>query len=193
MKHHVIYVPGIDDNIGYVQSAAVRLWRIYGVRGHFHIMPWRSEETWQTKFNRLLAQIDDLRGKGDTVSLVGASAGGSAALNAYVARRNKVSGVVLVCSKVKHPETVFQRIYAQSPALKDSLEQLQPSLAKLTAKDKAKIRSYYSPVDRTVSYADSAITDVEEVRLPSFKHSYAIAYAIFIRAHHLLTFLKQTT
>ncbi|HVV26137.1 MAG TPA: hypothetical protein VHC21_03865 [Candidatus Saccharimonadales bacterium] len=192
MKHHVIYVPGIGDNIWHVQSAAVTLWRFYGVRGHFHVMPWLGDEPYQPKFERLLAVIDALHSKGHKVSLVGASAGGSAVLNAYLARREKINAVVLICQKINHPEMVAPQTYAKNPAFRESLERLQDGLPQLTAADKAKIRAYYSPADRTVPHADSKLQGVQEIRLPRLKHGYAIVYAITVRAYSLTRFIKST-
>jgi alpha-beta hydrolase superfamily lysophospholipase len=193
-QHHVIYVPGMGDNIFHIQSMAVGLWRLHGVRGHFHEIPWRGQESFKPKFQRLLAKIDSLAAEDHEVSLVGASAGASAVLNAYLARTDKINRVVLICPKVNHPETVSRQTYAENPAFKESMEQLQPGLAKLTPQIRAeKLRIYYSPVDRTVAHADSSMTGVPERRLPRLKHSYAIVYAITIGAPALLRFLKSPT
>jgi pimeloyl-ACP methyl ester carboxylesterase len=192
VKHQIIYVPGIGDNVGHVQSAALKWWPLYGARGHFHAMPWLGQEPFQPKFERLLTLIDQLNEGGQRISLVGASAGGSAVLNAYLARQDKISGIVLICPKISRPGSVSQATYAQNPAFKESMEQFQGNLAKLTDSDKKRMRVYYSPVDRVVPHADSVIPGVEEICLPRLKHSYAIVFAITFKARHLITFLKQS-
>ena len=192
MRHYVIYVPGIGDNIWHIQSTAVHGWRLRGVRGHFYAMPWVSREPFDAKFARLLVRIDKLSQKG-TVSLVGASAGASAVMNAYLERRDKIHKIALICPKLHHPESVSAETYANNPGFRDSMERLQPRLAKLTAADRARMRIYYSPVDRTVRHADSSLEGVAEYRLPHFKHSYAIVYAITVGAGSMLRFLKQRT
>jgi hypothetical protein len=77
-QHHIIYVPGILDDIYRVQSSLVATWRIYGVVGHCHAMPWLGDETFEPKLQRLLDAIDELSAQGHHISLVGASAGASA-------------------------------------------------------------------------------------------------------------------
>lgn len=191
VKLHVIYIPGIGDNLWHVQGAAVSLWRFHGVKAEFHEFPWLGEEPFGPKFERLLNLIDRLEAEGHNVSLVGASAGASAVLNAYAARRNKIKSVALVCPKIKHPETVARKTYTKNPAFEESMERLQDNLPGLNAVDKAKMRIYYSPVDRTVPFADSSLEGVEEQRLPRLKHSYAIVYAITLGAPGLLRHLKQ--
>lgn len=191
-QHHVIYVPGIGDNIWHVQSLAVRIWRLYGVWEHFHAMPWFGQESFAPKFQRLLDEINGYVAQGHKVSLAGASAGASAVLNAYVAAPDKINGVVLICPKINGPETVSKKTYRNNPAFKESLELLQLNLPKLTAQDKAtKILSYISPADGSVSYAGSAIPGVPEKRLPAIKHGYAIMYALTFGAYGLIRFLKS--
>ncbi len=191
MKHHVIYVPGLGDDVLYAQSTAVKLWRLYGVRGHFHAMPWRGEEAYGPKFQRLLSEIDKYSQDGQ-VHLVGASAGASAILNALVERPDKIGGVVLICPKINNPETVSQKSYQENPAFKESLEQLQTNLKKLTASQKSRqILNYYSPGDGSISHEGSTIPGVPERRLPALRHGYAIVYAITFGAPGLMRFLKH--
>ncbi len=191
MKHHVIYVPGILDDKLLVQSTLVRLWRLHGVRGHCHPIPWAGEEEWAPKFQRLLDEIDEFAGKGHTVSLVGASAGASAVLNAYAERSDKVTGVVFICAKVNAPETVSARTYARNPAFKTSLSKLQDNLKKLKAIDRAKLLSLYSPGDKTVPYAATVIPGVQERKLPALNHGKAILYTLSFGAGHPIGFLKR--
>lgn len=189
---HIIYIPGIADNIYHVQGVLVRIWRLFGAHGHCHEMPWLGPESYEAKFQRLLGEIDKHDAQGHNVALVGASAGASAVLNAFVARPDKIKGIVLLCAKVNYPETVSQKTYAKNPAFKGSLEQLQPNLAKLTAHQKGHILSYYSPADGTVPYEATVIPDVQQKRLPPLRHPRAILYSITFGAPGFIRFLKQS-
>jgi pimeloyl-ACP methyl ester carboxylesterase len=191
-QHHIIYVPGILDNIYHIQSISVRTWRPYGVRGHCHVMPWLGKEDYEAKFQRLLDEINKYKEQGHKVSLVGASAGASAVLNAYVAQPDKINGVVLICPKINGPETVSKKTYRKNPAFKESLELLQTNLPSLTTHDKAtKILSYYSPADGSIPYPGSVIPGVLERRLPAIRHGYAIVYALTFGAYSFIRFLKR--
>lgn len=189
-QHHVIYVPGILDNIYHVQSLAVGTWRLYGVYGHCHEVPWAGSEAWEPKLQRLLAEIDRYTSRGHAVSLVGASAGASAVINAYVERSDKIHRLIYICAKINAPETVSDKTYAENPAFKASLESLQANLKKLASADKAKMLSLYSPVDKTVPHAATIIPGVVERRLPRLSYGKAIVYSLTLGAYELLRFLK---
>lgn len=191
-RHYAIYIPGILDDVYRIQSALVATWRLRGVRSHCHVIPWAGSEAWKPKFKRLLSEIDKYSAQGHRVSLVGASAGASAVLNAYLARRDKVSGVVYICAKINDPETVGAKTYAENPAFKTSLYRLQDNLPKLRAADKAKMLSLYSPADKTLSHAATVIPGVREKQLPRLKHGKAILYSLGPGAGTILEFLKHT-
>jgi pimeloyl-ACP methyl ester carboxylesterase len=188
---HIIYIPGILDNIYHIQSAAVRTWRLFGVHGQCHEIPWLGPESYELKFQRLLNEIDKHTAEGHDVALIGASAGASAVLNAYVARPDKIMGVILLCAKINYPETVSPKTYAKNPAFKESLEKLQTNLSKLTAFQKGRILSYYSPADGFVPYIATVIPGVQERKLPPLRHSRAILYGITFGAPGFTRFLKH--
>jgi pimeloyl-ACP methyl ester carboxylesterase len=190
-QHHVIFVPGILDDIYHAQSALTASWRLHGVHGHCHEIPWAGKEPWEPKFQRLLDQIDDLKAQGHLVSLAGASAGASAVLNAYVQRKDKITGVAYICAKINGPETVETKTYRENPAFKTALYELQPLLKKFTSSDKDRFHSFYSPTDTRVPYAATVIPGVEETRLPALRHGRAILYALGPGAPALLAPLKR--
>jgi len=190
VKHHVIYVPGILDDIYRAQSTALRFWWLWGVQAHLHAMPWAGQEAYRSKFERLLAEIDGHLEKGHVVSLIGASAGASAVLNAYDQRKDKINAVVYICGKINRPEAVSQRTYRANPAFQTALVQLQGVLQRLDSTDKSKLQSLYSAIDVSVPYADTRIPGVKERKLPSFRHGWAIIYAVTIGARGIVVYLK---
>lgn len=191
MKHHVIYIPGISDDVLRVQSGLIQVWRLFGVRPHLHALPWAGEQSFQPKLARLLAVIDALADSGKTVSLVGASAGASAVLHAYAARQSQIVSLAYICAKINSPEAVSDRTYRENPAFKEALYSLQPVIATFSGSDKSRMLSFYSKADITVSHADTVIEGVPERVLPALRHGWAILYAISFGAHGLLKFLKH--
>lgn len=191
MKHHVIYVPGLGDDILHVQSLLIQYWRLFGVSPHMHAMPWAGDEGFDPKLQRLIERIDALHARGRRVSLVGASAGASGVLHAYIKRKDTVSGLVYICGKINHPETVSQRTYNANPAFKESVGSLAGVLAALQRGDKPEMLSLYSRADTTVPYRDTVIQGVREVQLPPVRHGWAIIYALSLGAPKLLYFLKR--
>jgi pimeloyl-ACP methyl ester carboxylesterase len=191
-QHHVIYVPGILDDIYHIQSCAVKLWRLFGVYGHCHVMPWAGPEDYTAKIQRLQAEIDDYLTRGHRVSLVGASAGASAVLNIYAEHPHDIAGVALICPKINHPETIRQSLYAANPAFQTSLALLQTNLSlKLTVASKGRVATYHSPKDGVVPFEDSRIPGVTEHALPALRHGLAITYAITLGLPGMLGRLKH--
>jgi hypothetical protein len=190
-QHHVIYVPGILDDIYHAQSLAVKTWRIHGVHGHCHPIPWAGKEPWQPKLKKLLAEIDRYKAEGHEVSLIGASAGASAVINAYIERPESIKNVIYICAKINAPQTVGRKTYEENPAFKTSLELLQKNLKKLKPEDKKKMLSLYSPADQTVPYLATVIEGVEEQKLPSLRHGRAIMYCLTIGAGRMLRTIKK--
>ena len=191
MKRHIIYVPGILDDIYHAQSIFMWFWRLLGVAGHCHEMPWAGEKSYASKFDELLKLIDHHLEAGHIVSLMGASAGASAVLNAYDVRSDRINSVVLISGKINRPEAVSERTYNANPAFRTAMDSLQGVLKNLTPDDTAKMLSFYSPIDVSVPHKDSIIPGVAERKLPSLKHFYAIIYSLTIKAPAIAKYLKQ--
>jgi len=191
IPHHLIYVPGILDDIYHAQGALLAAWRLHGVRGHIHPMPWAGQEDYRPKVDRLLAEIDRYIARGHLVSLVGASAGASAILNAYVERADKITSLVYICGKINGPETVSDKTYRANPAFKTSAQLLQSNVARLTDKDTSKMLSLYSPGDHSVPHAATIIPGVPEQQLPALGHGKAIIYSLSIGAPTIINHTKQ--
>lgn len=189
-QHHVIFVPGLGDNI-WGQGFYVRLWRLHGVHGHLHEIPWKGQGAWEPKLQRLLHEIDTYAEQGYRVSLVGASAGASAVLNAYADRKDKITGVAYICAKINAPETVSEKTYAKNPAFKTSLYALQGVLKKLTPEDTAKFHSFYSPGDNYVPYKATTVQGVSESKIFPLRHGPAIIFSLALGARQILSPLKN--
>jgi pimeloyl-ACP methyl ester carboxylesterase len=191
VQHHVFYVPGILDDIYHAQGILVATWRLYGVHPHIHEMPWAGDGSYDSKFKKLLAAIDGQLERGHKVSLVGASAGASAVINAYADRTDKISGLVYVCGKINGAENVSDDTYSHNPAFKTSMQQLQTNLLNLANEDKNKMLSLYSQADRAVPHEATYIPGVEEKALPAIRHGKAIIYSLSLGAPIIISHLKR--
>lgn len=99
--HKVIIIPGLGDNVG-LTSWATKRWKRYSLESIVYPMEWNNaERQFQTKLNQLTALIDQYAAGGDKVSLVGCSAGASAALNAFFERQSAVNKAVSICGRLK--------------------------------------------------------------------------------------------
>lgn len=190
MKHHILYIPGLGDKHSYGQDIAINRWRRFGFTPHYFPLGWSYQEGFDTKLARVIIEIDSLTQHGDYVSLVGASAGASAVLNAY-ARHRGVTGVAYICGKINSPEAVSPEIFAHNPDFKESLDQLKGSLARLDAKEVGKILNIHPVRDQTVAIKDTKIAGTAEKVVPGWDHASGIFFGIISGAPAMAKFLHD--
>lgn len=188
---NAIYLPGLGDNQSYFQQLVVKLWRLRGIKGHYIELSWGDGEPFAPKLQEIIVSVDRLAAQDGPVALVSASAGASAAINAYVKRKNKICCVIFIAGKVKNAESISQATFDHNPAFKTSLALLPASLRDITNADKAKILSVRPMHDSTVPVADTKIDGVVERVLPTSGHVFSIAYAITVGFGGIARFIKQ--
>jgi pimeloyl-ACP methyl ester carboxylesterase len=191
MKHHVIYVPGLGDHRSRGQQMVVRWWRVFGVRSYCYVMNWGDKKPLRPKMEGLLRLVDELAQNGDKVSLIGTSAGASAVLIAYAQRPNKISGVVCICGKISHPETIHPLRYKFNPAFKESMSQLQDVLPKLDTQARARILSIHPLADESVPPVDTLLPGAQEKLVPTFGHAFSIGFTLVVKPRMMINFLKK--
>ncbi len=191
MSHVVIYIPGLGDGSVKARRFLVAGWRLYGVQPVVHRMNWADKEPFSIKFQRLLLRIDGLVKDGHTVSLVGESAGASAALNAYAARQNEIHRVVCLCGKLQHAETVHPYTNRRNPAFAQSMAMLPVSVKSLSKQRLGRVRSIRPWADHTVSPSDTFVAGAESYTIPTIGHRASIILGNTLFSNVVVGFLKR--
>jgi pimeloyl-ACP methyl ester carboxylesterase len=190
--HHVIYIPGLGKPNPRSQRWLVSTWRLWGVRAETFLIKWGDGEPFQPKLQRLLKRIDELHATGDSVSLVAASAGAGAAINAFAQRKDAISGVVCIAGKVNSPGTIGDSYRSSNPDFIESADQVQFSLDKLDFDaDRPRIMSRYAVFDPLIPKIHSEVAGGKNVILPSIGHSFTIATQLLFGAPVFIRFLKN--
>jgi hypothetical protein len=128
---------------------------------------------------------------GDKVSLVGVSAGASAALRTY-ANFQKINKVVLIVGKIHSPESIHQRTYDLNPDFKESVYRLDKVISRLKQQKLIKnILSMRSLRDRTVPRQDSFIEGANHRNIVAWSHSSAIFVSILFYFPAIARFIKS--
>jgi len=190
-KHAIIYIPGIGDHRVGPQKTIVRAWRLYGVQTYVQPIGWGSSEPFGPKLRQLLARIDELKSAGSLVSLVGVSAGASAALNAYARRQNSVHSVVCIGGKIQNAQNINPSYFKRNPSFKGSIDMLPGSLNNLDKGDRARILSIHPLFDELVPVRDTKIDGSHSKTVPVVGHIFGIAYTITIGSRAVVGFLKN--
>jgi pimeloyl-ACP methyl ester carboxylesterase len=169
----------------------VASWRWWGVRPETFLIKWGNGEAFAPKLERLLKRIDELHAQGHRVSLVAASAGAGAAINAFALRKDVVSGVVCIAGKINSPGAIGESYRSSVPDFIESADQVQFSLDKLDFDtDRPRIMSRYAVLDLLVPRSHSLVAGGKNVTVPSIGHSVTIAIQLLFGAPTFLRFLK---
>jgi len=193
-RMHVIYIPGLGDSRVNQrfngQRILVSSWRFWGVRPHVFQMNWSDNEAFAPKLERLLKLIDSLS-KQAPVGLVAASAGASAALNAWAARPQAIVGVVCIAGKINNPSTIGNSYQQKNPAFWESAQLSAKSLASLSARDRKRLLSIYGMADELVPARDSKVSGAYNRQVKTMGHAIIIATQLAYGAPRFLRFLKS--
>lgn len=196
-EHKVIVIPGLGDHRTKPLEMAVNHWRSQGLDPIVHAVGWHDEEgSFAPKLHRLVEMIDSFVGQGDTVSLVGTSAGGSAALNAFIERRDVVHRVINVCGRLRvGPRTGFRSFESKSkssPTFAESVQLCEAQEKSLTAADRQKIMTVRAMFgDELVPPETTILQGAYNTRVPTPEHVLSIGAALTAFSRPLIVFLKQ--
>lgn len=189
----IIYVPGLFDRTRFLLSAqwaALRLWRPLGARVRMFTVGWAGEIAWEERLAALIAMIDARHERGETVALVGASAGASAVLGAFSARSDVVAGAVLICGKIHRPHIIPEPIFDVNDVFEDALDDIAEFVAELDLQERDRVMSLRAAVDGVVFPSDTMIPGAHNVRMRVVGHIPGIAWGLVLHGHMILRFLR---
>lgn len=195
-KHYAIIIPGLGDNTR-VLEWAVGHWKRYGLDPIVYSVGWRDgEESFRPKLKKLVMLIDQYRKNGDKVSLVGTSAGGSAAMNAFIERKRTIHRVINVCGRLKVGPTTGLRSFAtqtkSSPAFAESVRICEKGIEELTVTDRRKIMTVRAMFGDELVPPETTIVDgAYNTQIPSGEHLLSIGAALTICSDPLISFLTK--
>ena len=197
MQHHVIYIPGLNDTSARAKIVARLLpqwWKFFGVIMHVIPMRWSEGKSFIPKLKNIVEKIDALNKSGTRIYLVGQSAGGAAALNAYVQRKNKVAGVVNIDGRLKRGKHVFPSLdFAAkgNPAFKASVELFEDRHEKkLSEKDRKKIMVLHPLWDDIVPIQTAKLFGTTDITMPVVTHILGGIVANIFFANRISMFFK---
>ena len=194
--HNVIIIPGLGDQKKPFEWATNH-WRTHGLEPLVYSVGWRDgQKSFIPKLHRLLEVIDRFVEKGDMVSLVGASAGGSAALNAFAQRKTAVQRVINICGRLRVGNAMgFRSLRIQSmssPAFAESVTLCERHSELLSEKDRKKcmtVRAMFG--DELVPPETTVLRGAHNIQVPTPEHMFSIFLALTIFSKPLIGFLKQ--
>jgi hypothetical protein len=194
-KHRVIIIPGLGDDVNKM-SWVIRLWRRHGLEPMIHSIGWHDGKKFQPKLRILIEMIDQFTQDGDRISLVGCSAGASAALNAFIERKNVLHRVINVCGRLRSGNQLGFRSFAArtvtSPSFAQSIKLFEKHEHLLSNQDRQKIMTVRALFgDELVPTDTTILRGAYNTVIPTLEHALSIAMAVTLFSRPLITFLKK--
>lgn len=193
MEHHIIYIPGLDDQRkGY--ELLINRWQIYSVIPHVYRVGWKNKEkTFTTKLQRLVVEIKEHINQGHIVSLVGGSAGGSAALNAFL-KISEINAVVNICGRLrtrKYVSPTLEQAASKSPAFKESVEFFEQRESKLKIDQRKRVMTLTPLWDEVVPKETVWLEGAINKTMPSVEHMVSGLLGMTLFSPMVIGFIKE--
>ncbi|MDB5176614.1 MAG: hypothetical protein JWN75_282 [Candidatus Saccharibacteria bacterium] len=176
-KIHILYISGLGDKYDRLRLRCLRLWKFKDVTVELIPMNWEMG-TFEQKLARIDTAINRVSGK--KVVLIGESAGGSMAVHTYARRGDALYKVTTLCGKNSQPEKVSESYYVNHPSFRESMNQLNASIDKLSDDEKERFVSIHPLYDPTVPVRETLIPGCRRVRIWTAGHFLTIMLAITI-------------
>jgi pimeloyl-ACP methyl ester carboxylesterase len=157
---------------------------------HFIAFNWTEDKDFDNKLKPLIEKVDYLTSQGFLVSVVGISAGASAAVNLYGVRKDKIHKLVLISGKSYGLGNVNESYFINNPAFKKSLTMSTKAVSNLTTSDKRKMRYMHALTDMTVYPAHNQIKGVKNKTILVLGHIPSIYIGLGFYGYWICRFVR---
>ncbi len=192
--HYVFFVPGLGGETS-VFRLAVQSWKRLGFIPIIHDVGWKDgEEKFGPKLEKLLSRIDTIHANGGIISLIGTSAGGSAVLNAFSQRTEKIHRIVNICGRLRAGNSVhptLENASKKSNSFKESVMMFETNEPNLTNDERKKIMTIRSLFDETVPLSTISVHGAHNIQIVSVEHNLSIALAMTVYINETISFLRE--
>ena len=195
MKQCTIIIPplGIDPKMG---EKMTQSWlEKYSIKSiNWGIFWQESDDDYETRLKLLINEIDKLNKQDFEVSLIGLSAGGSVAINAFSQRKNQIKNLINICGrlyvgKIKFPES--KKINDNNFLFKESVKKCEENIKILTVDDKKKILTIRPVWDEFASTEFATIDGVSNIKVFSIEHVLTILLSMTVYKSKIIGFLNK--
>lgn len=191
--HQVIIIPGLGDRTAFIEKATLN-WRKRGLEPEVVPFCWGdASSSFDDKLSYLLTIVDQRATKGE-VSLVGTSAGGSAAVNALLERPDQIMRVVNICGRLKRGLgglRSLERMSSSNPAFRHSVELLEDRMKSVTPEQRLRMMTVRALLGDEYVPADTiAIPGSNNIVIPTGEHIFSIGAALTVFSKPILDFLQ---
>ncbi|HSW47748.1 MAG TPA: hypothetical protein VLG67_01595 [Candidatus Saccharimonadales bacterium] len=200
--HHLFILPGLGKHEAILELIRRNWEKEFDIQIHILAIDWHDNtKDFKQKIISLTNQIKPYStNKNSTISLLGISAGASAAINVWKNMNLEVESIILVCGRVKEGKARGARTLhwasRNSPSFKESVLESERNLKKLSPNDNTKILIFYSLLDELVPPNDARINGAKNLYLIVPEHVLSIVFSMIfykkIITEHILTLKRES-
>lgn len=193
LNHAVIIIPGLKDQVRWHQILT-GWWKNKGLTPIICAINWHDGESFQPKLERLMKKVNILKREFEKVSVVGTSAGGSAAFNLFLSLPKQLTFAVNVGGRLRPGNNKglqsFEARTRTSVAFKESVLTFAKKERKIPRNLKQRMMTIRPKFGDELVPADTVILQgANNIAIPSFEHMFSIALTLTIFSNPLVSFL----
>lgn len=193
-EHKVIIGPGLGGDVKQIHWLTKNWPEKYGLQSLMVPLVWKDGEQFAPKLKQITALIDQFAKKGDRISLIGCSASGSAMMNAFVERKEKIFRVVnnggFLRPGSRQGFRSFEQRTAASPAFRESILRFVKLEPTLTMLDRTKILTVRPLWDELVPPETVVINGAINKTVPMVEHVLGLGLAL-VKYDPVIKFLRE--
>ena len=175
-KIHVLYIPGLGDSFDAARRLALSYWKVWGITAELVPMNWKTSETYDEKYQRLVAQAR----RHEHVIIIGESAGAAMALRVSEDMEN-IANCITLCGVAKNTAYISTHYDRRAPALRSATRNI-PN----TYRNTLNIISIFTPLDTTVAPKNTVVAGATKHRLYLPTHMLTIVFGLIAYLPYLL-------
>ncbi len=191
--HNILVLAGTNDQRGKnTIELATRHWRSHGIDVTAYNVGWKDgSKDIAPKLAEIEKLVDELAEKGP-VSIIGISAGASAAFNTFLKKPDVIEKVVGVCGRIRGGETEWganlnSRTFHQSVLL---FENQQAQIPDELKKRMMTVSARFG--DELVPNGTSHLEGAKNITIPTKMHGLSIILALTLFKKPIIDFIKFT-
>lgn len=190
---NLLIIPGLGDDVRYTKFLTRDWEEKYSIKPHIVAFGWSGESSeFPDRFKKMEKYVDDYIKENNNVSVLGISAGGSAVINLFSRRKDKLKHAVVVCGRL-HDSNVRKMWNHRAEDLgvfEESIKLCEKNLESLSDKDKERILTIRPFYDDIVPVRTMTIDGARNIRINSVQHMISIYLAMTLYSKTIANFLK---
>jgi len=185
----LLVIPGThDDKYTKYIKFLMLWWRLQGYVSIIHQIHWENPESFASKLKKLSKRLMDLKSPSNTISVIGISAGGSAAVNLLCLYPQLIYKVIDICG----PLRFNQDMEISSTSARASLRLCEKNVSALSKSIRSRIMTISAKFgDQVVPAISVPLKGAVNISFPSRGHKLTIALALTFFSNALSEFLNS--